>query len=108
MGLITSVAADERVYPATQDEALAAARAVAGTLPRWKLVKDEGGVLAYEASTRLLKFVDDVTIEVAPEGTGSRLKVRSRSRVGLSDFGTNGRRIRAFLAALEERLRGKR
>jgi uncharacterized protein (DUF1499 family) len=37
-------------------------------------------------------------LEVPP---GSRVDVRSKSRVGRSDLGANARRIRGFLAALK-------
>ena len=33
-------------------------------------------------------------------GTGSRVDVRSLSRVGVGDLGVNARRVRAFAAAL--------
>jgi uncharacterized protein (DUF1499 family) len=49
--------------------------------------------------------VDDVTIRVRP-ASGQRLSVdmRSSSRVGKADFGTNARRIGGFLAALDSAL----
>jgi len=37
----------------------------------------------------------------APADAGSRLDVRSKSRVGLSDVGANARRVRAFLKLME-------
>jgi uncharacterized protein (DUF1499 family) len=37
---------------------------------------------------------------VRPESGGSRVDVRSVSRVGRSDVGTNAARIRAFLSRL--------
>ncbi len=46
-------------------------------------------------------FKDDVVIRITPAaGTGSRVDVRSASRVGRSDLGKNAQRIRAFLARL--------
>lgn len=51
-------------------------------------------------------FKDDVVIRVTPEGSGSRLDIRSKSRVGLGDLGTNAARIEAFLEQLEERMPG--
>jgi uncharacterized protein (DUF1499 family) len=45
-------------------------------------------------------FKDDVVIRVRPEGEGSRVDVRSMSRVGRSDLGANAARVRAFLARL--------
>lgn len=42
-------------------------------------------------------FYDDVVVRVTPTPNGARVDVRSLSRVGGSDVGTNARRIRAFL-----------
>ena len=46
-------------------------------------------------------FKDDVVIRVRPEGSGSRVDVRSVSRVGRGDVGANAARIRAFLDRLQ-------
>ena len=46
---------------------------------------------------------DDVVIRIAPSsGNGSRVDIRSVFRVGLSDVGTNARRIRTFLKKFAE------
>jgi uncharacterized protein (DUF1499 family) len=42
-------------------------------------------------------FKDDVVVRVRASDAGSRIDVRSKSRVGLSDVGANARRVRAFL-----------
>lgn len=48
-------------------------------------------------------FKDDVTIRLRPaEGGGTRLDVRSVSRVGLSDIGANAARVQTFLDAMAE------
>ena len=47
-------------------------------------------------------FKDDIVIRIVAEGNGSRLDIRSMSRVGKSDLGKNAERIRKFLAALKE------
>ena len=52
--------------------------------------------------TRWFGFRDDVVVRVTPDAGGSRVDVRSLSRVGGSDVGTNARRIRTFLARLRE------
>ena len=44
---------------------------------------------------------NDVVIQVEAIGSGSRIDVRSRSRMGRSDLGANAERIRAFLARLK-------
>jgi uncharacterized protein (DUF1499 family) len=50
-------------------------------------------------------FSDDIVIRAREAGDGGTLlDVRSASRVGLGDVGTNARRIRDFLARLQDRL----
>ena len=43
---------------------------------------------------------DDVVIRITPSGGGSRVDMRSKSRVGRSDAGANARRIEEFLARM--------
>jgi uncharacterized protein (DUF1499 family) len=79
------------------DRALAAARAMG-----WIIVASvpaEGRIEA-TATTLLFGFKDDIVVRVTPEGAGSRVDVRSLSRVGRSDFGTNAKRVRTFLGKL--------
>ena len=82
------------------DAALAAARDMG-----WEIVDANPGQGRIEATdtTFWFGFKDDVVIRVAPTETGSRVDVRSLSRVGRSDVGTNAKRIRVFLAALTGR-----
>jgi uncharacterized protein (DUF1499 family) len=74
--------------------ALAAARALG-----WQIVASVPGEGRIEAVDRTFwfGFSDDVVIRVAVDGNGSRVDIRSHSRVGRSDTGTNARRVRAFL-----------
>jgi uncharacterized protein (DUF1499 family) len=59
------------------------------------------------ATTALLRFKDDVVVEVRPrDDGGSTVAMRSKSRLGKGDLGANARRIRAFLADLRVRLEG--
>ncbi len=53
------------------------------------------------ARTRILRFSDDVTIRVRPRVDGSRIDIRSASRLGSHDFGANAARIAAFAAEVE-------
>lgn len=46
--------------------------------------------------TPIFRFVDDFTVRVRPRETGSRIDVRSKSRDGQGDMGTNAKRIRDF------------
>lgn len=54
------------------------------------------------ATTKLLRFKDDVVIEVRPEGSGASVHMRSRSHLGRNDFGANAHRIRYFLSELKK------
>ena len=47
-------------------------------------------------------FKDDVVIRVLPAGGGSRIDVRSLSRVGGGDAGTNAKRIEEYLRRLRQ------
>jgi hypothetical protein len=52
------------------------------------------------ATTPWFGFRDDIVIRVQPAPGGSRVDVRSLSRVGKGDLGANAKRIRAYLAKL--------
>lgn len=55
------------------------------------------------AETSVLRFVDDWVIRVRPRGDGSVVDMRSASRLGRGDFGTNAARIARFLRRLAAR-----
>ena len=102
-------AAQRRAYPDIQPLLLAEpppvafARAldVAKSLG-WALVAADSsaGRIEATATTTWFGFKDDIVIRVTATTTGSRIDVRSLSRVGKSDVGTNAARIRAYLAKL--------
>jgi len=60
------------------------------------------GHIEATASVSYIRFYDDVVIRIVPtaDGNGSRVDMRSVSRVGVGDLGVNARRIRDFLGAL--------
>lgn len=68
----------------------------------WQLVAvvPAEGRLEATATTPLMRFKDDVVVRIVARGDGSRVDVRSVSRLGVGDLGTNARRIREFLARL--------
>lgn len=75
-----------------------------------KIVEDAGmavvnidpelGIVEATATTFWFGFKDDVVIRIRPTRTGSKVDVRSVSRVGQSDLGANAARIKAILAEL--------
>ena len=81
-----------------------AALATAGRM-NWRIVEGNPSERRIEAvaTTRWFGFKDDVVIRISPaENGGSVLDIRSVSRVGSSDLGTNARRIRTFLKAFSK------
>ena len=52
--------------------------------------------------SRVFRFVDDIVVRIRPVPEGSRVDVRSRSRVGKGDMGVNAQRIENLLATLRE------
>ena len=65
----------------------------------WQIVEVAPDALRIEATdtTLLFGFKDDVVIRVRPHAQGSVVDVRSLSRIGGSDLGTNAKRVRAYL-----------
>ena len=92
-------------YPIETEAAFEAAVAAARDLG-WTVVAMDEATGRIEAIDRTFwfGFADDVVIRIRPTDAGSRIDVRSVSRVGVSDIGTNAARIRAFLAQLDEKI----
>jgi hypothetical protein len=68
----------------------------------WTIVADrpeEGRIEAWD-KTFWFGFIDDVVIRVVATDTGSKLDIRSLSRVGGSDVGKNAQRIRGYVKTL--------
>lgn len=82
-------------------EALAVARDMG-----WQIVasSENDGRIEAVAKTFWFGFEDDVVVRVTDAEPGTRLDVRSVSRVGVGDAGKNAARIRAFLTALNDRI----
>jgi uncharacterized protein (DUF1499 family) len=54
------------------------------------------------ARTPIMGFRDDVVVRIRPSSGGARVDVRSASRYGRYDFGTNARRVRALLDDIDD------
>ena len=84
-------------------EATAQVTALA-TTKGWAIAKSDParGHVEATASVSYVRFNDDVVIRITPtaDGKGSQVDMRSVSRVGISDFGVNAKRVRAFLKDL--------
>ena len=53
------------------------------------------------ARARILRTAEDITIRVRPRADGSRIDIRSASRIGPHDLGVNAARIAAFADEVE-------
>lgn len=86
-----------------QDQAFEKALATARKLG-WSIIdadENAGRIEALEISF-WFGFKDDIVIRVRQQNSGSRVDIRSVSRVGKSDLGKNAERIRRFLQAIKE------
>lgn len=84
--------------PAT---ALARLAEVVSAMPGAVLVTRDTGYLYATFTTAWLRFVDDV--EFALDAPAGVIHVRSASRLGQEDFGTNRRRVEAIRSAFDAR-----
>jgi uncharacterized protein (DUF1499 family) len=94
------------IVPLTLDvqevQAFDRARSIAHKMG-WEIINvdPQQGIIEATDTTFWFGFKDDIVIRVSSQGSGSRIDIRSLSRVGKSDVGANARRIRAFLKALK-------
>ncbi|MEY4642169.1 MAG: hypothetical protein RLZZ227_2163 [Pseudomonadota bacterium] len=73
----------------------------------WDLVEANAAQGRIEATvtSRWFGFKDDIVMRIAPGTAGTALfDMRSKSRVGVSDMGSNARHVREFMNGLLERL----
>ena len=95
------------VIAGTPENTAAAVTDAAASLRRWAYVgrTTDGSVLqlAFTRSTRLFRFVDDVTVRIEARGDTSIVHARSASRVGKGDWGQNPRNIAELFAAVRAR-----
>jgi len=70
----------------------------------WTIVAADpvAGRIEATATTPWFGFKDDVVIRITPEPGGSRLDIRSVSRIGQGDLGANAARIRSYVGLLNK------
>ncbi|TVP49797.1 MAG: DUF1499 domain-containing protein [Halomonas sp.] len=69
----------------------------------WQIAQITDHQIEATATTRWFGFEDDVVIRLAELDESVQVDMRSASRLGASDVGTNAARIETFLRALEAR-----
>ena len=108
----TDVSADDpylrgRTYAIPFDRVWTAALGIVRGHSRWSVVDadDLAGVLRCEATTLVLRRVEDVFIRISlDENAQTRVDLISRSREDRTDWGSNARRIRWFVKKLDRAL----
>lgn len=93
------------VFPLKPDSLLEAFRDVALEAPRAQLVREAGGQMEFVQRSLVFRFPDYITVQAFPAGDGAALAVYSRAVIGYSDLGVNQKRVKAWLSALDARLR---
>ena len=78
-------------YRSSSEEAMQQIKQIMLAFPRTKLIEEKKQYLHVEFKTFIFRFVDDV--EIIVDDSEKIIHLRSASRVGRSDFGTNRRRI---------------
>jgi len=69
----------------------------------WEVVGVDAAAGTIEAvdTTKFFGFKDDIAIRVSATADGSKIDIRSKSRVGRGDVGTNAQRIRTYAERLK-------
>ena len=73
----------------------------------WEVANVDTGAMTVEATDQSFWFglKEDIILRVTPAGAGSRIDIRSQSRIRISDAGTNARRVKQVLLALRDQLK---
>jgi uncharacterized protein (DUF1499 family) len=91
---------------APPDAVFQQALALAREQPRWQVTGVDPQARTFEGvvETRLFRFHDDFVVRLRPDGEGTRVDMRSKSRDGKGDLGANAQRIQQFFQALAPRV----
>jgi uncharacterized protein (DUF1499 family) len=90
-------AVDPLTYTGDAAEGVRLLKAALSSLPRNRIVTEDGRYLHAEFTTRIMRFVDDV--EFLVDENGGVIHLRSASRVGYGDLGANRKRVEAIREA---------
>ncbi len=103
-GLAASPVDEEAgVYAVSPEELMLAVDSAALSRPRvTRLAGDPSSLfVTYVERSTVMAFPDYVSVRALPAEGGATLAIYSRSRYGSSDMGVNGKRVSAWLEALE-------
>ncbi len=70
----------------------------------WEIIGANPTARRFEGAARtpVFRFIDDTVVVVSEAAGGSRIDIRSVSRVGRGDIGVNAKRIREFIALFNQ------
>jgi uncharacterized protein (DUF1499 family) len=89
-------------YRKPRIEAREALKEIVRSLPRTRLVEEDGAYLHYEFTSLIMRFVDDV--EFVFDDETKTVHFRSASRTGYGDFGVNRKRMERLRSLIEGNL----
>ena len=101
----TSPAADDprlrpRLLPLDPETAAARVIDAVGSIRGWRVVGRRDGVVQATRTTRVFRFVDDISILLEAAAGGTSVSARSASRIGRGDLGQNRRNLAELWRAL--------
>jgi uncharacterized protein (DUF1499 family) len=72
-------------------------------LMKWEIVSENKSLMRFEATDRtpFFNFADDIVVQITEQENGSRIDLRSVSRIGRGDRGVNAQRIIKFITLFE-------
>lgn len=85
-------------FPLRANTTISEIEQVALQLPGAKTIISEGNYLHIACTSKIMRFVDDLELEI----NNNQLTVRSESRVGYSDFGVNRKRAEKLRQLLQQ------
>lgn len=90
------------LMPGTPERAFGQALLAAGFLPGWEATKIDLKALHFEGTARspLFRTETQLSLTIRKQKIGSRIDIRSRSKLPLTDFGENARMIETFSKTL--------
>jgi uncharacterized protein (DUF1499 family) len=94
------------VLPHAPEALFAAWRQVLAAEPRTTIIAVDPNrrLILAQQSSRLIGFIDTISIHVVAAGEGASFAAYSRSEIGLGDLGVNAARLEAWQNAVEARL----
>lgn len=93
----------EKIFPRHVDIVRAALAKALRNLG-WQSANGPNGSIAAVWTSPVFHFKDDVTIVLASVEKGTRVRARSKSRVGRYDFGQNAKHIRELFTEVQKAL----